>query len=43
MYDGMLFRHLIISLLDIIRNLLNIRDGISFRHTHSNNKCNLLI
>jgi len=33
MYDGMLFRYLIISLLDAIRNLLKIRDEIPFRHT----------
>jgi len=32
-YDGMLFRCLIISLLGIYRNLLKIKDGITFRHT----------
>jgi len=33
MYDGMLFRHLIIRLLDVIHNSLKIRDGIPFHHT----------
>jgi len=34
MYDEILFRHLIIRLLEIIRNSLKIRDGIPSRHTY---------